>query len=415
MTEVNTIKDAEAFFLLHSPKRMRGNYTLDRMHELMSRLGNPQNNLKIVHIAGTSGKTSTAYFIRGMLEAAGQKTGLTVSPHIEDIAERAQIGGKPLVESTYVSYVNEFKQLVEAMSDVSPTYFELVIAFAFWVFEKEKVDYAVVETGLGGLLDATNVADRSDKLCVITPIGYDHTEILGDALEQIARQKAGIVRPENDVVISIRNKRLISCFMTGVIHWQDASRIPELPIYQHENWQLAQTTFEILSRRDDLPRLSSSDYSSVAKQTPPGRYEVINTHGKIVILDGAHNPQKLTAFIASLPDEYIASSRFLIGLSDAPDTKIEQCVSILTDLQRPLLCTEFAVGQDIKYRSSVSAATLATLCRDKGADANPKRDTGLALQQLLLSDEPVAIITGSLYLVSVAREQLRNLGNSSSQ
>ncbi len=112
MNHIASLQQAEAFFLLYSPPTMMAHYTLDRMRELLRRMGDPQNAVNVIHIAGTSGKTSTAYFLRGLLEAAGKKTGLTVSPHIESIAERTQIGGRVVSEASYLQYVNEFQQLV---------------------------------------------------------------------------------------------------------------------------------------------------------------------------------------------------------------------------------------------------------------------------------------------------------------
>jgi len=167
---LTSIKDAEQLLLTYSPEKQAGEtYTLGRMRLFMERLGNPQNDIPAVHIAGTSGKTSTAYYVRAMLEAHGKKTGLTTSPHITSVAERVQIGGKPLDDATFLSYLNEFLALIARWPDIRPTYFELLTAFAYWVFKQESVDYMVIEVGLGGLLDATNVID-TEKVCVITPI-----------------------------------------------------------------------------------------------------------------------------------------------------------------------------------------------------------------------------------------------------
>lgn len=121
------------------------------MRQLMELLGNPQDSYAVIHVAGTSGKTSTAYFIRGLLQTAGKKTGLTVSPHIRSITERIQIDGRPISDELFVSYLNQLLEKVEN-SPLTPTYFELLVALAYLVFREEKVDYAVIETGLGGLL-----------------------------------------------------------------------------------------------------------------------------------------------------------------------------------------------------------------------------------------------------------------------
>ncbi len=135
-----------------------------------------------------------------MLETAGLTTGLTVSPFVRSITERVQVGGSPLPNDQFVTRLDEFLPIVEA-SESRPTFFELMVAFAFEVFHRRTVDYGVVETGLGGLLDATNVISRRDKLCVISDIGLDHNEVLGETVQEIAAQKAGILQRGNAVLI----------------------------------------------------------------------------------------------------------------------------------------------------------------------------------------------------------------------
>ncbi len=196
---IRSIQEAEAALLPYVPlvAELTGkDTTLDRIVPLMKLLGDPQDKLKIIHLAGTSGKTSTAYYMSALLQATGKKVGLTVSPHIDTIAERVQIDGLPLPETEFCRELGIFLDIVE-FAEAPPSYFELLYAFALWVFERQQVDYAVVETGMGGLYDATNVASRPDKVCVITDIGFDHTHILGKTLPEIAAQKVGIVHDHN--------------------------------------------------------------------------------------------------------------------------------------------------------------------------------------------------------------------------
>ncbi len=396
--------------MLYSPPTMMAHYTLDRMRELLRRMGDPQNAVNVIHIAGTSGKTSTAYFLRGLLEAAGKKTGLTVSPHIESIAERTQIGGRVVSEASYLQYVNEFQQLVHQWPDISPTYFELVIAFSYWVFAKEKVEYAVVETGLGGLLDATNVVSRADKLCVITPIGLDHTEVLGTTVPEIALQKAGIIQLHNQVVISSENHAVRTIFQQeamakqATIIWQHAVQGEQsLPLFQQSNWQLALLAYAVVSERDQLPALSPDVQNVVMQQMPPGRFERYMIGATTVIIDGAHNPQKLHAFFASLPAEATKSMVVVAGFSSAPFAKIEACVQELAALGAPVVCTEFNVGQDIKYRHSVPATELRQHCLEKGLDATVAPTIEAALETACAKSNQYIIVTGSLYLVAAIR------------
>src|SRR3989344_5192458 len=160
----------------------------NRAKQLLSLLGNPQNKLKTIHVAGTSGKGSTAMALSHILVAHGFKVGLTVSPHVYDIRERCQINNRAITTKKFQTYLSQILPVIEKLKKRTkvPTYFEALVALAFVAFAAEEVDYAIVETGMGGLLDATNTVDRDDKLCLLTKIGYDHTQILGNSLEEIA-------------------------------------------------------------------------------------------------------------------------------------------------------------------------------------------------------------------------------------
>ena len=164
--------------------------------ELCNALDNPQNKFKSIHIAGTNGKGSTSHMLAAMLQKAGYKTGLYTSPHLKDFRERIKINGEMISEEFVVDFVERTKQLTET---IEPSFFELTVAMAFDFFEKEKVDIAVIETGLGGRLDSTNII--TPILSIITNIGYDHMNILGNTLEEIAFEKAGIIKPNVPVVI----------------------------------------------------------------------------------------------------------------------------------------------------------------------------------------------------------------------
>lgn len=164
--------------------------------ELCSALDNPQDKFKSIHIAGTNGKGSTSHMLAAMLQQAGYKTGLYTSPHLKDFRERIKINGEMVSEAFVVDFVSKTKELSER---IEPSFFELTVAMAFEYFANEKVDIAVIETGLGGRLDSTNII--TPVLSVITNIGYDHMNILGDTLEKIAYEKAGIIKPGVPVVI----------------------------------------------------------------------------------------------------------------------------------------------------------------------------------------------------------------------
>ena len=174
---------------------------------LCTHLGNPQNQFKSVHVAGTNGKGSTSHAICSVLMEAGYKVGLYTSPHLKSFTERIKVNGVEIPENEVVHFVAENKAFLEGLK---PSFFEMTVGMAFWYFAKEQVDIAVVEVGMGGRLDSTNVI--SPEVSVITNIGYDHMQFLGDTLEKIAAEKAGIIKPNTPVVISQRQSETSPIF-----------------------------------------------------------------------------------------------------------------------------------------------------------------------------------------------------------
>lgn len=406
MTHITSLDHAVAYLLDHASDLTR-DYQLDRMRAVLNCVGNPQEDYKSVHIAGTSGKTSTAYFIRGILEAAGKRTGLTVSPHIVAVNERVQVGGLPLAEQVFLDYLNEFLTLVED-SGLRPTYFESLVAFAYWVFAKEKVDYCVVETGFGGLLDGTNMITRPDKVCVIANIGLDHTHILGDTVEKIAYQKAGIIQPGNYVLARAQQDSVMEVFRARAVEQKatlqevSAMDAPDfLPEFQHQNWAMALETYQYLVQRDGLPELTRAQLEHAAHQTPPGRGEIYELGDKTIILDGAHNPQKLEALLHSLGAEGYGSGAVLANFVESPDSKLDSCIKLVAGFATHWIVPEFQVGQDIMSRKSFASDYVIQHAGD--VRTQKIADIHEALAALLERPERTLLITGSLYLVSLLR------------
>lgn len=173
---------------------------LDRTIALCQAVGNPQNKFKSIHVAGTNGKGSSSHMLAAIYAQAGYKTGLYTSPHLVDFRERITINGNQIDEQFVVNYVNNQKERIE---EIQPSFFEATVAMAFDYFAKEKVDIAIIEVGLGGRLDSTNII--SPEACLITNIGMDHMNILGDTIEEITKEKAGIIKPNTPIVISETN------------------------------------------------------------------------------------------------------------------------------------------------------------------------------------------------------------------
>jgi dihydrofolate synthase / folylpolyglutamate synthase len=392
-------------------------YTLDRMRELMAYLGNPQNTLRIVHVAGTSGKTSTAYYISALLEQSGSTVGLTVGPHVNEVNERVQINHAPLPESEFCRALEEFLSIVKA-SAVKPSYFELLVAFAFWQFARFKVDYAVVEVGLGGLLDGTNVIAREDKVCAITDIGLDHTNVLGNTIPEITGQKAGIIYDHNHVFMHqqaaevmevVRAKCLQeSAELHAVDSWDHV--VPDmLPLFQKRNFSLALETAQYVLKRDGHAALTPSSIHTAATVHIPGRMEIHHLHGKVVIFDGAHNHQKMSALVASIreafPDSEVAT---LVTFVKATPDRWRQTLDALTTLSHHIVVSSFALEPENSAKESVQVDEIAQYLRDKqSVTLLVHRKLQEACESLLQQPEPILLVTGSLYALSSARRLMK--------
>jgi dihydrofolate synthase/folylpolyglutamate synthase len=425
MRQIRNITEAEQALAEYMPqvRELLGkDITLVRMEPLLTSLGNPQAKLKIIHVAGTSGKTSTSYYVASLLKVAGKKAGLTVSPHLDSVTERVQINLDPLAEDVFCQSLGEFLELIKNV-DPRPTYFELVIAFVYWYFAKAQVDYAVIETGLGGTFDATNMAKNSNKVCVITDIGIDHTHVLGNSLPEIAGQKAGIIQAQNQVFMHDQSPAVMEVFHTKankekailnvLSNLDNESREAEnpsfsaLPEYQQRNWLLAKRVYDYLAQRDALPTLNNDQQTASMAVQVPGRMDVRGVNDKTIVMDGAHNEQKMTAFVSSFKKLY-PNQKAAILLSLKEGKEHEAVLPIIKPICSSLIITTFLTAQDLPA-VSIHPDILAAAAQKYGfnnvsVDAYYKT----AYQQLLATDEPLAIITGSFYLLSTLRPIILN-------
>jgi len=415
MTAITSFDEARSKLEEFVPpvRSMREAYTLGRMSKLMEVIGNPERKLRVIHVAGTSGKTSTCYYIAALLQQAGCKTGLTVSPHIDEVNERVQINLKPLPEKTFCKELTIFLRVVEK-SGLKPTYFEVLVAFAYWEFARRGVDYAVVEVGLGGLLDGTNVAKRADKICVITDIGLDHTEVLGRSAAEIAAQKAGIVQPHNTALM-YQQDDMVMDVVRDVCDQQQAelhellppqqNELPKnLPLFQRRNWYLAKKTYEFVMERESLPHLSNLTLASSTRTYIPARMEIIAKAHKTLILDGAHNAQKLKTLVRSIRNKYPKQKcTVLLSIVQSKNFRIRTSLEALLPVTTHLIITTFATQQDMR-KVSVNPKKVAEYCRELGFEnVETVTDPKEAYKALLKRKEKLLLITGSFYLLNHIR------------
>ena len=416
MSDIRSLDDAQ--LVLRQFYLRPGVSTLDRMRALMQVLGNPQDKLRVIHVAGTSGKTSTCYFIASLLQAAGLKTGLTVSPHVDTVNERVQIGLEPLAEADFCRELGEFLDIVAA-SGVQPSYFEVMIAFAYWEFVRQGIDYAVVEVGLGGLLDGTNVVSRPDKLCVITDIGLDHTEILGDTLAKIAAQKAGIILPGNDAFMFDQGQEVMTAVNGAVadaaeshLHLVAATaKLPpesNLPLFQQRNLTLAEAVTHEALHRLGRPDVTPDQLQRAAQVYIPARMEIVEHAGKTFIVDGAHNAQKLQTLFQSIQDRFPNEAMAgLVGFVEGDRFRLEQALDMLMQQLQHMTITSFYTEKDYP-RHSVDPAVVEDYCRQSSGwqQTEVVPEPAGAFEAVLRRPEKLIVITGSFYLLNHIRPLL---------
>src|SRR3989338_5459008 len=216
LMKIKNFREAEQFLALHIPnnsqQRFPGELGLKRAKYFIYLLGDPQEKLNIIHVAGTSGKGSTCYLISSLLKFHGFKVGLHQSPHLTDVRERFQMNNKIISEEEFIFYLNKIIPIINMVGKTfhgSLTYFEILVGLAYFIFSEKKVDYVVMETGLGGKFDATNIVERSDKLAVLTKIGLDHVAILGKTIQEIAYQKAMIINDKSQAISIYQDPRAV--------------------------------------------------------------------------------------------------------------------------------------------------------------------------------------------------------------
>lgn len=310
---------------------------LDRIVELMHRLGDPQDSMHVVHVAGTNGKGSTCAFIASVLQEAGYCTGLFTSPFIIRFADRIHVNGIEISDDDLMDATLEVRAQAQAMED-HPTEFELMCAVALVHFRNKGVEYAVLETGLGGLLDATNVVAHPE-VCVLTPISFDHMAILGNTLHAIAWQKAGIIKPGAEVVSAPQDEEVVPVFRQQSekagcnLTFVDEDVIEGDPLdfsykrfkhvklhllgsYQIENAATAIEAVEAL-RRNGAAITDEQVRGGLEKTQWIGRFQIV-AHNPTTIVDGGHNPQGARALVQSLAKEF-------------PGQKAVFCIGVLAD------------------------------------------------------------------------------------
>lgn len=409
---------------------------LDRMEELLRRLGNPQDDLKVIHVAGTNGKGSVSKYLEEGLSACGYKMGLYTSPYIETFNERIRYDGADISDEDLEYYGQKVVSAAEAMvADGldSPTEFEVVTAIAFLYFAGRQADITILEVGLGGIGDSTNVV-KSPLASVITSISYDHMAQLGSSLAEIAVNKAGIIKtgcpvianvPQQDAAKIIARKayamgsRLydISGIRAAVSDETPFSQKVSMELYeksysdveismvgrhQAENLKTALATLEILRKSGAVKLDREALYEGLKRARQPGRFEVIS-EDPLVIIDGAHNEAGAQALQETMA-QHFAGKKILLVAGILADKEIDSIVKFLTKITDHIIVTE------PDNPRKLAAEKLAGHVADFGVAAEAISDVEAAVHRAkeLADGYDVILFAGSLYLIGDVRRLWRN-------
>jgi len=383
---------------------------LERIRAVLEALGKPERAYRIVHVAGTNGKGSTCAMIEAGLRAAGIRTGLFTSPHLIEPTERIQIDGIPVSPSDFERAFNIVHETAGKLDlDCHPTYFETVTAMAFWLFKEKRVDTAVIEVGLGGRLDSTNVVEPI--LTVITPIDFDHEAYLGHTIEAIASEKAGILkpgipavfapqRPEAAKVLDARAAELhVPVTRAGEFEIRDlhidarGSRFSGLVCPLAGEHQLDNAVTAALA----LHALGISP-DGIKDARWPGRIEHVSPNPDI-ILDGAHNPAGARA-LARYLERFYGNRRIWLIYGAMRDKAIDEVAGILFPIAAELILTAPNTSRALRPEALAEFAGRGHI--------EPTVDAAIEYARRHASDEDVIVITGSLFVVGEARRLFLN-------
>jgi len=404
---------------------------LKRIKEILKRLGNPHQNFVTIHIAGTNGKGSTSAILSEILSQHGLKVGLYTSPHLFRINERFKVNGKEIEDYKLNEYLKRIKL---ELKDYPATYFEITTALAFLYFFEEKVDIAVIECGLGGRLDATNVI--KPEVSIITSIGWDHTKYLGNTLEKIALEKAGIMKKETPCVLGSVSENLIPIFQKkeallnaplyvwgrdfsielnkkGNWNYKGDFSFKDLKLnlkglYQGNNLSCALKALEILEKKRFLKISEEKLKIALAKVKMPGRYETLKIKDKTILIDTAHNLDGFIALKASLIKDNFKGFLLVLGITnDDGEKPFGKMLEILIPLAREVYLCQFNSPRKIVTLEDWKLALKnLQLNLDK---VKLIENCQKAVKMSLESNEKNILVTGSIYFVGEYLKYLKPL------
>ena len=443
----NSYKQAKEFLLqtidyekLTQYKYDSSTFDLKRMEEMMSLVGNPHKKKRTVHITGTKGKGSTAIIVASMLTGLGLKTGLFTSPHLIYLGERMKVNNRMISQDVFVELINVLKPYIDRITVenpiLMPTFFEIVTAIAFLYFEREKTDISVLEVGMGGRLDSTNII--LPEVSVITPVGYDHTDRLGQTLEKIAYEKAGIIKEGVPVISSIQepdslkvitkrckekesplylvgrdilindfkviNKNGIHGTECEIKTWRENYKNIFLPLigrHQVENCATAIGALEVLSESGVIQTDNKMVINALAKTRCPARIEIMSEN-PLIVLDTAHTVASMRILRKSIQENFSYNKIVVvIGLSE--DKDIEGVLKEIACIADDLILTR--TGNPREANPEQMAVT-ANRFFDNNLLVIEDIDEAFKEAKMIAQEDDLICITGSFFLAGKVKEML---------
>lgn len=397
---------------------------LSRIRRLLEVMGNPQKELEFIHIAGTNGKGSTSAFIASALKEAGYKTGLYISPYVVDFRERIQINGEYIKENEIAELIEYIKPLCEAVEteSESPTEFEVITALAFEHYKRQNCDFVVLETGLGGRFDATNIIP-APLAAVITSISFDHTQYLGDTLGKIAFEKCGIIKKGTTVVsYPLQKNEALEVIKSRVDEENANLFIPDLKEFTIENTSLSGSEFHYKGVKVSIPLVGEYQcYNAITaieallslgiskeaiinglqKVRFPARFEVV-CQNPLAIVDGAHNAdgiRKLSENIVKL----LKGKRLITIMGMLKDKSYEEPIQIMSSLSDTFIAV--TPNNPRALEANETARVAGEYCENVIIASTLKEAAEKA--KSLANEETTILVCGSLYIAGELREHLK--------
>ncbi|MCS3916438.1 dihydrofolate synthase/folylpolyglutamate synthase [Caldanaerobacter subterraneus subsp. tengcongensis MB4] len=422
----------EAIQYIHSTYKFGMKLGLENIKRLLGYMGNPEKNLKIIHVAGTNGKGSTSSFISSILKEAGYKVALYTSPYLEEFEERMKINGENISREKLVYYVEYIKPIIARMVQEGynhPTEFEVITAIAFKYFSDEEVDFVVLEVGLGGRFDATN-AISSSLVSVITSIDYDHMDKLGNTLGDIAYEKAGIIKKKGVVVsfyqqeealkvisdaCEVREAYLTILDKNNIVIKEQNS---DFQVFDYKNFKDLKITLlgthqiynaslavEVIQKLKNIYGYQISEEAikrGLMNAKWPGRLEVMKKRPYVVI-DGAHNPQGMTVLKESL--KLFNYRRLILVIGMLKDKEVDKMLNIITPVADVIITTTPLSDR------ACGAKDLASKISRNSVFAVDQIDKAVNEALKMAGEEDMVLFCGSLYMIGHVRKLLRGVLN----